>query len=156
MSFKSMFVIPLFAVVLVVWGHDSVRAANHPVFGGPADVAFAQELWQALEGAKLVGSNAIFAKPYEGQEPHGAILITLESALTVRGREGAVLVKKNYMGEGVTVESVADKPGSALDSVTVMYRREAGYDADNQNWFWAKFTANGSLVANPKGMKLAG
>jgi hypothetical protein len=37
-----------------------------------------------------------------------------------------------------------------------MYQREAGYDADNQNWFWAKYKPDGSLHKNPKGMQLAG
>jgi hypothetical protein len=37
-----------------------------------------------------------------------------------------------------------------------MFRREAGYDEDNQNWFWAKFLPDGTLDKNPKGMMLAG
>ncbi len=36
-----------------------------------------------------------------------------------------------------------------------MYKRK-GYDADNQDWFWAKFKPDGSLHTNPKGVKLAG
>ena len=37
-----------------------------------------------------------------------------------------------------------------------MLQREAGYDDDNDNWFWAKYAPDGSVMANPKGMKLAG
>ena len=37
-----------------------------------------------------------------------------------------------------------------------MFQREDGYDSDNQNWFWAKFTPDGGLDKNPKGMMLAG
>lgn len=37
-----------------------------------------------------------------------------------------------------------------------MAKREAGYDSDNNDWFWAKYKPNGKLHANPKGMLLAG
>ena len=37
-----------------------------------------------------------------------------------------------------------------------MFRREKGYDADNKDWFWAKYKPDGSLDTNPKGMQLAG
>jgi hypothetical protein len=37
-----------------------------------------------------------------------------------------------------------------------MFRREAGYDPDNNDWFWVKYTPDGGLHTNPKGMKLAG
>ncbi|MFT4961818.1 MAG: hypothetical protein ACI92Z_002912 [Paracoccaceae bacterium] len=37
-----------------------------------------------------------------------------------------------------------------------MYRREAGFDTGNQNWFWVKFLPDGSLDKNPKGMRLVG
>ena len=43
-----------------------------------------------------------------------------------------------------------------LGAVTVMFRREAGYDAQNKNWFWAKYLPDGSLDKNPNGMQLAG
>lgn len=127
-----------------------------PPFGGPANVAYASVLWKALEDARLVGPRAIQPKPYEGQEPHGAILTTLASTLNIGGHTGAVWVKNNHVGEGVSVEAVANDPYRFLDSVTVMYRREAGYDRDNKNWFWAKYNPDGTLQANPKGMRLAG
>jgi len=127
-----------------------------PPFGGPANVDYASVLWERLEEARLVGPQAIQPKPYEGQEPHGAILTTLESTLTVEGHNGAVWVKNNHLGEGVSIDAVANAPFSFLDSVTVMYRREAGYDPDNANWFWAKYNPDGTLQANPQGMELAG
>lgn len=37
-----------------------------------------------------------------------------------------------------------------------MYRREAGYDADNGNWFWAKYTPYGEVEQNTSGVYLAG
>ncbi len=127
-----------------------------PAFGGPADVAFAERLWNALRDARLVGSRAIIAQPYEGSEPHGTILMTLDSSLDVDGREDVAIVKKNYGGQNISIESVATNPSLFLGAITVMFRREEGYDPESQNWFWAKFSADGSLQSNPAGRLLAG
>lgn len=127
-----------------------------PPFSGPQNVAYAGTLWSALEDEGLVGPNAIVATPYEGQEPHGAILITMEREISVAGHRGLAIVKKNYVGDNVTTDTVANAPDRNLDSVTVMFQREAGYDPDHDNWFWSKHNPDGSLQSNPKGMKLAG
>jgi hypothetical protein len=132
----------------------SVNAQDAKPFGGPDSVKFADDLWTELLLAQLVGANAIRAFPYVGGAPHGEILVTLESVLTVRGITGAVIVKKNYTAEGTTVESVGNDPTQKHD-VTVMFRREAGYDADNKNWFWAKYLADGQIIKAPPGF-LAG
>ncbi len=125
-------------------------------FGGPDDVAFAQRMWNELRIARLVGAEAIGSRPYEGVEPHGAILSTLQSTLSMDDREGTVIVKNNYLGENVSVQSVADNPRLNLDAVTVMFRREAGYDPETRDWFWAKFNSDGTLSTNPRGISLAG
>ena len=127
-----------------------------PNFGLPDDVAFAAQLWQALSEARLVGPRSIVAQPYEGTDPHGVILMTIDSEVNVNGREAPVIVKKNYMGEGISIESVATNPNLFLGAVTVMFRREPGYDAENQDWFWVKYKADGTLHKNPKGVQLAG
>jgi len=132
------------------------HAQDGPSFGKPDDVAYAQQLWGELQKAHLVGPGAIASKPYQGTEPHGAILVTLQSELTVGGHTGALLVKNNYMGDGVTVETVSEHPDRDLAAITVMFRRAPGYDSDNKDWFWAKYRADGSLDANPAGVKLAG
>jgi hypothetical protein len=130
--------------------------AGEKPFSGPDSVGYAETLWSALGAAKLVGSPADNPAPYKGIHPHGAILTTATSAVTVDGHEGIVIVKKNYGGEGVSVESVAKDPAKHLKAVTVMFQREEGYDSDNQNWFWAKYKADGKLHKNDKDMKLAG
>ena len=125
-------------------------------YGSDADVAFATQLWAAMVEADLVGEGAVTSRPYEGTEPHGAILVTLQGELTVDGHTGALIIKNNYIGEDVSVSSVADNPDLNLDAVTVMYRRAAGYDRDNLDWFWVKYSADGSLQTNPDGVELAG
>ncbi|MDX1711131.1 MAG: cytochrome P460 family protein [Rhodovibrionaceae bacterium] len=97
--------------------------------------------------------------PYEGTQPHGKVLEFLETEVTYEGHTGLVMVKKNYRGEGDPEEvehAVLEDRQKHLASVTVMLRREDGYDPDHQNWFWAKYNADGSLATNPKDMKLAG
>ena len=135
----------------------TVLAAAHGkmAFSGPDSVEYSQQLWSALSGAGLVG-GALGSKAYKGVHPHGAVLTTDTSEVTVGGHTGKVIVKKNFGGEGVSIDSVTADNAKYLKAVTVMFKREAGYDADNQDWFWAKFKADGSLHTNPKGMQLAG
>ncbi len=125
-------------------------------FGSAADVAFAERLWRALAEDRLVGPRSIIAQPYEGSEPHGVILMTFNSDISVDGRTAAVIVKKNYMGEDISIESVATNPNLFLAAITVMFRREAGYDPENQDWFWVKYKADGTLHRNPRDRQLAG
>ena len=53
-------------------------------------------------------------------------------------------------------EQVLSDPEQYPESITVMYRREQGYDPANQNWFWGKYNPDGSLQTTPEGMPLAG
>ena len=125
-------------------------------FSGPDSVAYSQQLWASLGEAKLVGDPASNPAAYKGVHPHGAVLTTNTSEVKVDGHSGAVIVKKNYGGEGVSVDVVNADPAKYLKAVTVMYKREAGYDAENQDWFWAKYKPNGELHVNEKGLALAG
>ncbi len=125
-------------------------------FGGEEDAAYAAALWSALEMGKMVGKDAINTFPYEGAEPHGAMLETFYTTATVNGYTGEVIVKRNYGPKDVEVEAVQMDRDKHLGAVTVMFKREAGYDADNKDWFWVKYLPDGSLDKNPKGMLLAG
>jgi len=126
-------------------------------FGSKEDVSYAKALWAAIEKGHLApGPNAINTFPYEGTEPHGAVLETFYSKVTVNGHSGEVIVKRNYGPKGVEVEAVQANRKGHLGAVTVMFKRKAGYDTENKDWFWAKFLPDGSLDKNPKGMMLAG
>jgi hypothetical protein len=125
-------------------------------FSGPDSVSYSQQLWSSLGKAKLVGDPASNPPAYKGVHPHGAILTTKTSIVKVDGHSGKVIVKKNYGGENVSIVAVQADPAKYLKAVTVMYKRESGYDADNQDWFWAKYKPNGELHTNDKGMELAG
>ena len=77
-----------------------------PAFGGPDDDSYAQALWSALQAADLVGDNAIHSNLYPGQEPHGAVLETMDTTLTVNGETAPVIIKNNYGPAGVDPATV--------------------------------------------------
>jgi len=116
----------------------------------------AAELGPELNDMNLAGDGMMRTFPYEGVAPHGMMLETLYTEATVGGHTGDLVIKRNYGPEGVTGDEVLSNPDKHLGAVTVMFRREAGYDADNADWFWAKYLPDGSLDKNPKGMSLAG
>ena len=133
------------------------RAAdNPPFFGEESDVKYAQALWASMEKSDLVGNKAINVYPFKGNQPHGAIQQVLDTDIKVSGITSRVIVKRNHGGKGITVKSVYADPVSNLKAVTVMFKRESGYDSENLDWFWVKYTSAGMVDKNPKGRKLAG
>ena len=125
-------------------------------FGTEEDVDYAAQLWVAMEAQNLAGENRIHMVPYVGTDPHGMMLETFYSTATIDGHTGDLIVKHNYGPEGVSEDEVLTNPAQHLGATTVMFRREAGFDSDNYDWFWSKFTPDGSLEINPMGMALAG
>jgi len=131
-------------------------------FGNPEDIAFGKKLWTALEKNHLAGVNSFrTSRPYKTDPPHGNIVETMDGKIKVGKRRAVVIVKKNFGIRGTdnktTVEQVANSPAKKyMTSITVMFRREKGYDPENKNWFWAKYSPDGKLMKNPKGMALAG
>jgi len=139
----------------LVFGAGFAVAQDAP-FGTDKDADYAAQLWSTMEEMNLAGDDMIRSFPYDGMAPHGMMLETLYTTATVDGHTGDIVVKRNYGPEGVSVDQVMEDPGKHLGAVTVMFRREAGFDADNQDWFWVKYLPDGSLDKNPKGMRLAG
>lgn len=125
-------------------------------FGDVKSVREAADLWKALVSARMVGKDGIMSKPYKGTLPHGDILDTIEANITVNGHTGTAIVKRNYGSKDVDVAKVGNNPSAYLGAVTVMFKREAGYDSENRDWFYAKYKPDGSLHVNPKKMQLAG
>jgi len=89
-------------IMIVLMMNVSVQAAP---FGNTADISYAKSVWNALSRANLVGDDAIQGMPYDGQAPHGKILVTLDTTITVHnnqaglnGDTGVAIVKRNYGG----------------------------------------------------------
>ncbi|MBJ3761181.1 cytochrome P460 family protein [Maribius pontilimi] len=125
-------------------------------FGGDEDQAYAAEIWSAMVEMNLAGDSTIMAFPYEGVDPHGAMLETFYTGATVGDHTGVLVVKRNYAPSAGGVDGVLGSPDAHLAAVTVMFQREDGYDPDTQNWFYAKYLPDGMLDQNPAGAMLAG
>ncbi len=138
-----------------LYSSPAATRAMGPPFGGADDVAYAHDLWNAMQRRHLVGPGAIMSAPYTGTHPHGAILDTVDARVQVRSDEGPVIIKRNYRGKDVSKSNVANNPGKYLKAVTVMFKRP-GYDPEDRDWFWVKYAPDGSILKNPKGMTLAG
>jgi len=132
-------------------------AQDAPPFGTDDDAAYAGLIWDVMVASNLVGENAPLVKPNDGGVPgHGRMLATLYSKGTIGGHTGDLIVKRNYGPENVTADAILADPAKHLGAITVMFRREAGFDEDNRNWFWVMFLPDGTLGKNPKGMRMAG
>ncbi|TCK17716.1 cytochrome P460 [Thiogranum longum] len=126
-----------------------------PPMGSSTDVADSQDLWKALQSAHLVGPQAEKSSPYMGTPPHGKVLETLHQQISVNGHSGIAIVKRNYNGPDVSISNVDANRAKYLKAVTVMFKREAGYDPEDKDWFWAKYTPDGGLHVKEKmGMKI--
>lgn len=147
------------AAILVMFALLVVGQDKMPMpFGGDKDVAFANDLWKEMgEYTKW----PMQSKVYVGQTPHGAFIRMYYSVVSMNEKPYHVIAKDNFMGkdaEGneLDLETVAKSPGKYLGAVTVMVQREDGYDLDNNNWFYVKYNADGTIAKNPKDMLLAG
>ena len=140
----------------VALGLATASVAQEAPAGTDADAAYAELLWDVMAEAKLVGNDMLRAFPYEGVAPHGMMLETFYTTAEVDGYEGSLIVKRNFGPEGVGVDEVLADPETHLAAVTIMFQREAGYDDENRDWYWAKYLPDGSLDKNPAGMRLAG
>ena len=84
---------------------------------------------------------------YGGGEPHGALFTTYMNPIALKALQskagampnGAIIIKENYSADAV------------FSLVTLMYKVE-GYDAENNDWFWAKIGAGGDIQAEGKVM----
>ena len=149
----------VFGIMAAIVGMCSVSTLLQAVggeemaFGAKEDVAFADMLWKAMKGYETWPMKSEF---YTGVSPHGQVLRLYYNLVNVDGKPYHVIVKDNFGGEGATLKAVSKSPENYLAAVTVMVQREAGYDPDNNNWFWVKYKADGTIDKNPKGMALAG
>lgn len=143
-------------LLLAVLWLPVVAGGAEPGFGRTQDVAFARQLWKALERLQLAGPKAYRTVPFAGQYPHGSMLeLFTTSHLAVAGRSGAVLVLRSYRGDELTPKQVRRQPGRYLSSISVMFQRP-GFDPADHNWFWAEFQPDGELGRNAAGRRQAG
>jgi len=124
-------------------GSETTDARPQATTTGPDTTGVA--LWARLERADYRHRWATWpgkGTHYAGQEPHGMLLTTYLNpaaldALTSRAGAmpaGAIIVKENYM------------PDSTFAAATVMFK-VTNYDPANNDWFWLKRNADGTIEA---------
>jgi len=138
----SVFVVIVSAVLMS--GCSPMKSMMGIVFGTDDDIAYGNQLWQKMDEK---GFNTVNSSIHVGTEPHGNILEVIEGKIDGK----TVIVKRNYRGDGLTVEEVEQNRQKYLKAITVMAKREAGYDSDNQDWFWVKYKSDGTYF-NKMGM----
>lgn len=124
-------------------------SAQDTAFGTQKDQQFGNALMEVLIEENFMGEDPIMSRPYEGSNPHGTVLVTLEGEVSVDGERGEVIVKRNYGGAPATIETVSDNPTEYLMATTVMFRLSG-------EWFWAKYMPDGSYDTAPNGTPLVG
>ena len=122
-------------------------------FGGKKDVAFAEELWKAMEGYQ---GWKLHSDVIKGSSPHGKWVRMYSTWVMVNTDLYAVIIKDSFGGRGVTQEKATKDPDAWLKDITVMVQREDRYDSKNQNWFYAKYLTDGALDKDKKGVAVAG
>jgi len=107
--------------------------------GTPEDEAHVHDLWERMQGYESWGQvdgwdGVLFSLDGTHGEyvqiwANGVALDDLENL-----PEGSIVVKEGY----------SDEAGEELNAITVMERREPGYDPENGDWFWGRFRADGT------------
>ncbi|MFC1713512.1 cytochrome P460 family protein [Candidatus Poribacteria bacterium] len=110
-------------------------------FGGAKDVEFANAAWATMKGYQ---DAPMKTEMIPGKSPHGAFITIYYDVVNVQGKPYHTIIKDNFT------------PEKELAAITVMVQREAGYDADNNDWFWVKYDPDGTVGKNDKDMALAG
>ena len=111
--------------------------------GTPQDQKEAGGLWDSLSGYEQWDQFA----GHEGLEPskgaHGKFVRTFLNSVGATNPAapgfGSIIVKENF----------GKKDLESLESLTVMQRVE-GYDIENNDWFWARFTPSGEQTHSGK------
>ena len=111
-------------------------------FGGEEDVAFADALWAAMDG---YGEWVMQSDIIPGKSPHGMFVRMYYNLVTIDEVAYHVVIKDNYGGKDVTLDMVKESPADYLMAVTPMVQREAGYDAENNDWFYVKYDVAGAV-----------
>lgn len=135
----------------------SIAAEPEESSGTAVDDAYAAKLWTYMLENKLIGDGRIRSYPFVGSRPHGSIQELTVTDAIIDGQKGRLLIKHNY---GAEEELTPRKVYSAdhdefSEPLAIMFQREEGYDAANNNWFWAEYNADGS-VYNYQGANLSG
>jgi len=134
---KALYVSAVAVLALSFSGCTPMKSMMGIAFGNDDDVAYGDQLWEQMEKK---GFNSVESNVHVGTEPHGNILEVIEGKIDGK----TVIVKRNYGAKGLSIEQVKENRSKYLKAVTVMAKRDKGYDDANQNWFWVKYQPDGT------------
>ncbi len=107
--------------------------------GTPEDQEEAGSLWDKMSGYREWSQFSGHEGMQPGKSPHGKFIQTFLNPAGASDPAapgyGTIIVKENFS---------SNDPGS-LKALTVMQRIE-GYDPENEDWFWARYTPDGELT----------
>jgi hypothetical protein len=137
--------VALAAVMAITSGQMGQKAQSNAMMPD----ADGKALWKYITETNPYLGWAIwpgFATMQKGQSPHGAWIKYYVNGIAMKAARagqdsmpyGAILVKENYA-----------KDKKTLESLTPMYRVK-GYNPDAGDWFWAKFSPDGKIIAEGK------
>ena len=146
----------LFLAILSISAY-SIAAEPEKSSGTEVDDAYAAKLWAYMLENKLIGDGRVRSFPFVGSRPHGSIQEFIATEATIDGQRGRLLIKHNYGAEEELTpkEVYAADPDENSEPLAIMFQREDGYDPVNNNWFWAEYNADGSVL-NYQGANLSG
>ncbi|MFT5521218.1 MAG: hypothetical protein ACI9IA_001819 [Enterobacterales bacterium] len=148
MLLKTKYLLKLAVVASCALTLQLMAETSKATSGTAEDNAYAAKVWQYMLKNKLIGKDRIRSFPFKGNRPHGSIQELISTNAEIEGHTGKLIVKHNYGSkDGLTKEEVygADQAENYV-ALTIMYQREKGYDSANDDWFWAEYNADGSII----------
>lgn len=153
MRLRTLFISILFSCFSLLFAQSCARyGEERPAALAPtrqeAPTADGKALWSYITEASPYKQYQFWPGKtplYKGTVPHGALLnlyVNAKALTAVNTKSGAmpngaILVKENYM------------PDQMLGAITVMYK-VAGYNPESGDWFWAKYSPKGEIMAEGK------
>lgn len=132
-------IVALFFAVAVL--SSCGQGVQTPEIPFDAETVSGEALWSYLQSFDYTKWDLLpgHEEMEAGRSPHGAfhsvyISPNMAEAIPVDGSypDGSILVKENFEGD------------QSLGAYTVMVKLD-GYNPEGGNWFWAKYTADGSV-----------
>jgi hypothetical protein len=145
------------AVALFLQPAHLIAGESDQSSGRAVDDAYAAKLWAYMVDNQLVGEGRMRSFPFVGLRPHGSIQEIITTEAEIDGHKGRLIVKHNY---GAAEELNPKKVYTAnqdenYEALTIMFQREEGYDPSNNDWFWAEYNPDGSILVY-EGARLSG
>jgi len=118
-------------------------------FGSAEDIKLAQELWKEIadyrKWDRFPGKEGDAQGFVSSAAPHGMFARIFVNQKNALREDGSIIIKENY----------GEKDETRLMALTVM-KKIKGFNPDESDWFWVKYTAQGDIDKNEMGLSMAG